>query len=668
MARTLRSVPALLSLIVLVGGGFALLTSAPSDLLPSNSKARFADSATVNFVRPGLKIQILSAEASAGGVVKTKVRFTDPRGVPLDKDGIETPGAIRAGAPGMLIAYVPKGGTKYVNYITRTATDTATGNRASQATSENNGTWTKLAPGDYEYTFRLVLPSGYDRTATHTVGVFGIRDLGEFDLGIDEADAVFHFVPDGSKPQQTPDVVKTAQCRGCHDNMRFNTHTQSGRISVEMCVLCHNPKSFDPNGESLEMSIMVHRIHMGSDLPSVLAGGKFEYRGKDYSKTIYSADKRACATCHSASSGAVQADFALTKPTRAACGSCHDNVNFQTGENHLNMPQISDNQCANCHIREGEVDFDASVIGAHRIPRQSPSLQGVVFTILDVANGSAGKQPTVTFTIKDKAGNPLNPAFMSRLRITLAGPTSDYTTYVTEDALKAPGGPDGRYWYTFTRAIPADAKGTYSVTIEGGNDVKLLAGTLKETVARERGQNKTAYFSVDGTPVAKRRTVVTMEKCNSCHEDLAFHGESRNTTEYCVTCHNPTNVSSAYKHTLNFMVMIHRIHAGSSQNIPFDWGATRPYSRTVYPSNLANCATCHVNNSQLLPLKQAIAPVLDPTGRLSPVAGVTGACISCHSSVEAVSHTLANTTSLGESCGACHSTGKQFAVDKVHAQ
>jgi len=33
----------------------------------------------------------------------------------------------------------------------------------------------------------------------------------------------------------------------------------------------------------------------------------------------------------------------------------------------------------------------------------------------------------------------------------------------------------------------------------------------------------------------------------------------------------------------------------------------------------------------------------------------------------ASSHMLANTTSIGESCAVCHSSGSTFAVDKMHA-
>ena len=50
--------------------------------------------------------------------------------------------------------------------------------------------------------------------------------------------------------------------------------------------------------------------------------------------------------------------------------------------------------------------------------------------ILKVENGAAGKAPTVTFTVKDNAGNGLSMAQMTggnnRIGLVLAGPTTDY--------------------------------------------------------------------------------------------------------------------------------------------------------------------------------------------------------------------------------------------------
>lgn len=660
------------AVVCVVTGGAAVWKALPAEGGSiSSKKAAFVDPAKIAFVRPGLEIKILSASAAADGTVKTKVRFQDLKGLPLDKDGITTPGALRAGRPGMLLAYLTKEDSpNYVNYITRVATEAGTGKTADQATSENNGAWVKTAEGEYEYTYAKKLPTGYDRTATHAVAVFSTRDLTEYGAGIDLADAVFHFVPDGSAAAKPRDIVRTQTCRQCHDNMSFDTHTNSGRVSVEVCVLCHNPKSFDPNGESLDMPAMIHRIHTSRNLPSVVAGGKFAYRGKDYSKLRFSANVRECTVCHDPASAATMGDHWTKFPSQNSCGSCHDDVNFNTGEKHPGTI-ASNERCSRCHIPGGDADRDGSVIGAHVIPKTSKTFPGVVFELLKVEDGTAGKKPTITFTAKDKAGNPLDAATMTQVTMILAGPTSDYKQYWSEDARKAtPVNANGEYSYTFTNAIPADAKGSYSINVQGGIDRKHMEGTVKETTARDRALNKTIFFSVDGSKLEPRREVVSMAKCQSCHGDtFAFHGEGRNTINMCVTCHNPTNVATRYGQTIDFRMLLHRIHAGNKLEIEVNFGATRPYNQVAFPGNLGNCSMCHVNGSEQLPLKQqGMLPVNDPAGHVKSVLPTAAACLSCHSSEAAASHAIANTSALGESCAACHGPGKSYSVDRVHAQ
>jgi OmcA/MtrC family decaheme c-type cytochrome len=238
-------------------------------------------------------------------------------------------------------------------------------------------------------------------------------------------------------------------------------------------------------------------------------------------------------------------------------------VNFATGENHVDLPQLSDNQCANCHTPQGELDFDASIMGGHTIPEYSRMLPGVKFEVTKVDDGTAGKQPTVTFSITDGKGTPIKPSDMTRVAVVLGGPTSDYTTYVSEDARAAQGSGNNYFW-TFQTPIPANAKGSYSVHIEGYKSAVLLAGTKKEITVRDAGVNKTIYFSVDGSKVEPRRKVVDIAKCNACHANLSLHGGNRNQIEACVSLsrRKPTNTRRPHDKPDNPSAshMIHKIH------------------------------------------------------------------------------------------------------------
>jgi OmcA/MtrC family decaheme c-type cytochrome len=513
----------------------------------------------------------------------------------------------------------------------------------------------------------LKLPANYDKTVTHSIGAYGSRNLNEFDMGIQYDDDVYNFVPDGSKVTVVRDVVRSATCNKCHSQLAFHG---GSRRTMELCVLCHQPQSVDPDtGNSVDMPVMTHRIHMGANLPSVKAGKKYQIIGNaqsvhDYSTVNFPATPNACGVCHEA--GAAQAT-AYQKPNRAACGACHDNVNFATGENHVNLPQVSDNLCATCHQPKGELDFDISIAGAHMVPTQSGLLSGVVFEIQSVTDTAAGQSPTVVFSVKDKAGKPIKAADMARLSLHLAGPNSDYKTYVTEDVRKADGAADGRYWWTFNTPIPVNAKGSFTVAIEGRMESKVLAGTKKEQIIRDAGLNKQVYFSVDGSKMEPRRKIVAIEKCNSCHGALSFHGGSRNTTEQCVICHNPTKTGGTAPGTsVDMRVLVHRLHTGKELERPYTIGSFVA-QEFGYPGDRRNCGQCHVNNSEQLPLSATHNNVADPAGPLNPMGPETAACTGCHDSIQALSHALANSPKGNESCGTCHGPTGDFSVNRLHA-
>jgi OmcA/MtrC family decaheme c-type cytochrome len=669
-----------LSALLLLAAGAMYLVSADGPEFTAREKAYYADANLVAFVRPGLVLSIVSVSVAADGTVKADFKMSDPKGLPLDRDGIYTPGNV---STSWVLARIPKGQTQYVSYTTRTQTSPITGVSAVQAGTDSGGTYTKVTDGEYIYTFRTKLPADYDKTATHTVGLYGNRNLTEFGLSTYLADTTYSFVPDGSKVTVTRDVIKSVTCYKCHtSNMHF--HGETGRKSMEVCVLCHQPQTVDPDtGNTVDMPVMIHKIHMGEELPSVQAGKPYVIIGNaqsvnDFSTVVFPADPRRCTFCHEQNTGAAQAT-AYLKPNGAACGACHDNVNFATGANHADLPQISDNQCANCHTPQGELEFDISIAGAHTIPEFSQQLAGIVFNLVSVTNAAPGKAPVVTFSIKTKVGTPVAPSEMASFRLVLAGPNTDYAAYWAEDARKATANSDGTYSYTFTQTIPSGAKGSYTVGIEGYRNYTLLPGTTREVTVRDAGLNKQIYFSVDGSTPQPRRTSVSLDNCNKCHAFLSLHGGNRNTIGECVLCHNPNENDRARRpaaempaQSVDFRMMIHKIHTGEelgSEYVIYGFGGTKnDFSDVRYPGDRRNCAACHVNNSQQLPLPAGLLNVADLRGLLNPVGPETAACTSCHTTVYAASHALANTTVLGESCAACHGTSADFSVDKVHAQ
>ncbi|MBK5294648.1 MAG: OmcA/MtrC family decaheme c-type cytochrome [Acidobacteriia bacterium] len=651
----------------------ATLISATKSPFNEHQKAYYADANTVNFVRPGLVIKITAAEIAQDGTITARFKLTDPRGLGLDRLGVTTPGVISVS---FIAATIPANQTQYVAYTTRVRSNATTGRSAVQATAQSDGVFQQVGDGEYTYTFSVKAPATLDRSATHSIGAYGNRNLTEFDLGTNRDDDVFNFVPDGSEVKVTRDVIKTATCNKCHDQLALHG---GNRRSVELCVMCHTPQTSDPaTGNTVDLKVMVHKIHTGKELPSVKAGQPYGIGNADFSKFGFPAAPGTsnCLACHEQGKGAAQQD-AYLKPSRVACGSCHDNVNFATGENHADLPQVTDNQCGTCHVPQGELEFDVSIHGAHQDLRFSRDLPGTVFELLRVEDVGPGKKPTVTFTIKDKKGNPIKASDMASLSLVRAGPSSDYAGFVSEDVRTAIGPGDGTHSWTFNAALPANATGSYTVGIEGYRNVTLLPGTKQERVARDAGGNKVIHFAIDGSKAEPRRQVVSVDKCNACHASLSLHTNRRNAIEMCVLCHNPNQTDMARRpatalpaQSLDFRTMIHRIHTGKDLGFDFStWASTEHSFKEVgFPGDRRNCGACHVNGSEQLPLRTNLLQVTDPRGHLNPVGPTAAACLSCHSSIQAASHALANTTTLAESCSVCHGPNADFAINRVHAR
>ena len=687
------------------------LASAPKPYT-IHDKAYFADSQTVEFVRPGLTITITSASIASNGTITVNYTLTDPNGLPLDSAGVYTPGTISLS---YVAAVLPNNQEDYTAYTTRTATGTVIAS-TQQPGADSGGTVTTTANG-YQYVFHTVAPSGFDATATHTIGIYGSRNLTVYDLGTNYASATYNFVPNGSKVTHTHDIIETASCNACHDQLSAHGGSRRG---LNMCVLCHTPQNMDPNtGLTLDAKVFFHKLHMGASLPSVIAGTPYipaqnSFGTFNYSTVVFPADPgdpRRCTVCHSQSNGAAQQTAFMTNPSRAACGACHDDVNFATGANHPGGIQNDDTLCANCHIPQGEMDFDASIMGAHVAPTASSLLAGLNVKITSISGGAAGTAPTVTFTVLNNAGAAIPLSKLGSISATMAGPTTDYGTtnfgsgvttpgYVTESmATAATCSASGTCTYTFTHPVPAGATGTFGIGIEARRTdtvPQLLNGATVQTSIEYGAANPVSYFSVDGSTVAPRRQVIAETNCNQCHVALSLHGTLRNNTDYCVFCHNPSNTDASTRASsttaslknappqgINFNLLVHRIHYGVNQpaNRPYIvvgfGGSTNNFSTTLFPAlspsgsatDTENCSMCHVNSTEQNDLNlTGLNPVTDPQGPINPVQAFTSACTGCHMDIATASHALSNTTVLGEACAVCHNASGAYPVDQVHAQ
>ena len=206
------------------------------------------------------------------------------------------------------------------------------------------------------------------------------------------------------------------------------------------------------------------------------------------------------------------------------------------------------------------------------MPHRATQLKGLNAQILSVMNVAPGQKPTVTFQLTENDGTILAPApFTSNLNLLMGGSTADYAINPFRERADAASFDGTNATYTFTHAIPADAKGTWTFSIEARRTVTLDPHPADATTFTEAAFNPIFDASVDGSAVAARRVVVDIANCNTCHDQLALHGGQRQNTQECVMCHNPNASDVARRpadqgppESIDFKRLIHRIHSGEN--------------------------------------------------------------------------------------------------------
>ena len=671
----------------------------------TNQVEAYLSANDIAFVRPGLKIKVNSVTIGSDRKPIIDVSVTDDLDQPLDRLGKTTPGAVSISF--ILAAYNPAT-RQYTSYTTRTVTTPASSPRpgvtAVQAGTDSGGTFTDLETGHTKYTFKTVLPDGFDQTKTHTLGIYAARNMTTVP-GIDPAlaknyyaNVEYDFRPDGATVTDKWDKMRDAStCLNCHDTQSQLAAHGGSRREVKLCVLCHQPQTSDPDtGNTVDLKVMAHKIHRGKNLPSVKAGTPYQIIGfnqtvVDFSTVGLPQDIRNCANCHEGTNAAnkgAQSNVWYTNPSRDACGSCHDNVNWVTGANHPAGPQADDKACASCHQPEGDNEFDASIKGAHTVPEKSKQLKGLIATVASVTDMAPGKKPTVVFKLTNGDGSAVDGTKLSTFSPICAGATSSYSKYYRENALTTGifDAAAGTTKYTFVTALPVDASGTWTISADLRRNVTLKRGDGKADIAlQESTTNPIKYIAVTGT-VTPRRTSVTTAQCNQCHDRLALHGGQRLTTEECVICHNPTEGDQARRpanagqpEAVSFQRLVHRIHSGEHLTQDFTifgfGGSVNNFNEVRFPGDRRNCSKCHASTAAYtLPLQTGIASVNTLRDFFTPHGPATAACLGCHDNKDAAAHAFLNTanfpgsTTPAEACATCHGTGKDWSVEKKHAR
>lgn len=338
---------------------------------------------------------------------------------------------------------------------------------------------------------------------------------------------------------------------------------------------------------------------------------------------------------------------------------------------------------------------------------------GLVLNVTNVggatgADGSfaAGDFVEVTFRLADRAGHPVALAALDSAGAWFAGPTTNYQHIIPAGSVKTLTdvktasvlNTDGTYTYTFTTAIPANHVAQFNDTATYGavdgelTGTPLLAGTYTvalgfyknfyvDGVRVRDGASSTNDVLFGGATALEPRAVVGLDNCNGCHSAVEGHGARYNTVALCVTCHTSGSETPAHDATIDFRVMIHKIHNGShlpsvngmttdatgarvygTARVPYTVnGASHDFSGVIFPM-MPNFQISMPKNSGFSALSTTA-----PAGFISPQAannavrrGVT-ACGTCHGDPDEAGPLTAPaqgdqafTASTRRACGSCH--------------
>jgi OmcA/MtrC family decaheme c-type cytochrome len=515
--------------------------------------------------------------------------------------------------------------------------------------------------GTYSYVFGTDLYDLYVPTYRHRLLLMVFGDIVE-----QAKNVTYDFVPDQLPGPFTfdtsRDIVATTACNSCHDRLgsplgHASFHGGS-RYTTEGCATCHDTTL---GGGLAEITPLIHGIHAAkviSDDPDDPI---------DFSEVTYPQDLRNCDTCHAGPDGANW----NTRPSITACGSCHDEVNFETGEGHPppGGAQEDNTNCTLCHSSDSIKEAHLTLRATPNNPEIPDGLVNFEYVIEEVTV-NASNEPVVTFHI-NKDGEPLDlttefpPAGLSR------SPSFLVAYALPQDGIAEPadynqlGRSAGQPASVNLEDLAADLTGTVASYTAVLTDAPYPMGATLRAVALQSRFRQLIDLDGDGTEEevdrrtpsvvqqvtgdVERRQVVDSAKCLNCHESLELHGGSRvNNVQVCVICHNPnlsssgrtadtTQTAEAQKDALaaagydpdnaltwpeatnHFKSLVHGIHSADARTFDYEFVRNRQngiyynWSEVTFPGILSNCETCHLPGTYDADLPEGVLVSTDVT-------------------------------------------------------
>ncbi|WP_342617947.1 OmcA/MtrC family decaheme c-type cytochrome [Rhodoferax sp. GW822-FHT02A01] len=257
---------------------------------------------------------------------------------------------------------------------------------------------TSSSASTYCHTNNGICPDGYANTSYDQIRT-------PVDLVFDWIPATGRVITASDTDVEQREIVNVAACASCHNKFTFHGGNElkgwgGGRQEARQCVVCHtdqrkygsagtaatqyaadgltftsattptiNGLDASDRHSNLDFPVFIHKIHMGEELRR----SGYSVGGVALNDTKYPQLITNCAKCHSGDTtkpdgtantvtkidGTVvqmatpQGNNWNTKPSRLACGACHDIINYNTGAGHgangVGGAQPNDSMCSSCH-------------------------------------------------------------------------------------------------------------------------------------------------------------------------------------------------------------------------------------------------------------------------------------------------------------------------------